>query len=338
MATSHTTLTPYDLICGLAGEVLPTSSQRGTDEVRIQQAVIDSRLAMPGSMFVALRGQELDGNDFVADAFARGAVAAIAERAPPGAVCTSWPASEVQQCRLGDATCLVVPDSLTALQRVAAHWRRQHPVRVIGITGSVGKTISKEYIAAILRQRYRTLRSEGSYNNEIGLPLTLLHVTSLTERVVLEMGMYDTGEITQLADIAAPQVGVVTNVGPTHLERLGTIDRIARAKLELPQALPAAGEGGVAILNADDEWVQGMAGQTQARVFTYGLGPDADLWADRIESEGLDGIRLRFHHQGETVGVRVPMLGNHSAHTALCAAAVGLNEGLTWSSRFHHPG
>jgi UDP-N-acetylmuramoyl-tripeptide--D-alanyl-D-alanine ligase len=143
--------------------------------------------------------------------------------------------------------------------------------------------------------------------------------------------MYDRGEIAQLANIAAPQVGVVTNVGPTHLERLGTVERIAKAKAELPQALPPAGAGGVAILNADDERVRGMANQTQARVFTYGLGPGADLWADGLESDGLEGIRLRFHHEAETVALRVPMLGRHSAHTALCAAAVGLSEGLGWS-------
>jgi UDP-N-acetylmuramoyl-tripeptide--D-alanyl-D-alanine ligase len=123
---------------------------------------------------------------------------------------------------------------------------------------------------------------------------------------------------------------VVTNVGPTHLERLGSLVRIARAKLELPQALPSAGDGGLAILNIDDEWVRGMADQTKARVFTYGLDRGADLWADGVESDGLEGIRLRFHHEGETVDVRLPMLGRHSAHTALCAAAVGLNEGLSW--------
>jgi len=160
--------------------------------------------------------------------------------------------------------------------------------------------------------------------------LSLLHLRVHHERVVLEMGMYDLGEIAQLAEISLPQVGVLTNIGPTHLERLGSIERIAQAKAELPQSLPAAGEGGVAIFNADDDWIMGMAGQTRARVFTYGLNSDADLWADDIESEGLEGIHFRLHYGKESVHARVPLLGRHSVHTALCSAAVGLVEGLAW--------
>jgi UDP-N-acetylmuramoyl-tripeptide--D-alanyl-D-alanine ligase len=142
--------------------------------------------------------------------------------------------------------------------------------------------------------------------------------------------MYDVGEIAELADIALPQIGVLTNVGPTHLERLGSIERIAQAKAELVQALPHADDGGVAILNADDRWVRAMGTETQARVFTYGLDPDADLWADDITSEGLDGIRFRFHYGQEIIHAQVPMLGHHSIHTALRAAAVGLVEKLSW--------
>ena len=321
-------LTLADLVAGLTDGPLPG----GLPAVEIRRAVIDSRQATPGSLFIALRGQRRDGHDFIADAIARGAVAVIAERTPPGANCTVL---STDHWSLGIENwslplCLIVPDSLTALQQAAAYWRRQHDVRVIGITGSVGKTTGKEMIAAVLRQRYRTLKSQGNYNNEIGLPLTLLHLTADQERVVLEMGMYALGEIAQLAEIARPQVGVVTNVGPTHLERLGTLARIAQAKAELPRALPPAEEGGVAILNADDERVRAMADLTPARVFTYGLSPDADLWADEIESAGLEGVRFRLHHRGESLHVRTPMLGRHSVHTALCAAAVGLVEGLSW--------
>jgi UDP-N-acetylmuramoyl-tripeptide--D-alanyl-D-alanine ligase len=226
--------------------------------------------------------------------------------------------------------CLIVPDSLSALHKIAAYWRRQHSLGTIGITGSVGKTTSKEVVAAVVSQRFRTLKSEGNYNNEIGLPLTLLHLTAEHERAVLEMGMYDLGEITELVGIALPQTGIVTNIGPVHLERLGTIERIAQAKAELPQGLPSAEEGGIAILNADDERVRAMSSQTQARVFTYGLTPDADLWADRIESEGLEGIRFRFRYGQEVIHAHVPMLGRHSVHTALCASAVGLTQGLAW--------
>jgi UDP-N-acetylmuramoyl-tripeptide--D-alanyl-D-alanine ligase len=333
MSTSGT-LTLADLIAGLADEPLALD---GLPRVEIRSAVIDSRLAAPGCLFVALPGERRDGHEFIAEAVASGARAIVAERAPEAGLCTvldttleGWQ-SGLSERDWSKPACLLVPDSLAGLQGLAAFWRRQHDVRVIGITGSIGKTTSKEVIAAILGQRYRTLKSEGNYNNEIGLPLTLLHLTAGHERVVLEMGMYDVGEIAELAEIALPQVGVLTNVGPSHLERLGTIERIAQAKAELPQALPPANEGGVAILNADDEWVKAMANQTQAAVFTYGLTPDATLWADEVESEGLEGIRFRLHYGHDVVHIRVPMLGRHSVHTALRATAAGLVEDLSWA-------
>ncbi|MCL7451640.1 MAG: UDP-N-acetylmuramoyl-tripeptide--D-alanyl-D-alanine ligase [Anaerolineae bacterium] len=326
-------LTLRHLVAALAGPDAPAAT--AVPDVELRSAVIDSRLAGPGSLFIALRGEHSHGQDFVADAFAQGAVAAITEKAPPGAMCeclylTGQAESDAWR-QEGLPLCLVVPDSLKALQQAAAYWRRQHDPRVVGITGSVGKTTSKEVIAAVLAQEYHILKSEGNYNNEIGLPLTLLHLTARHQCVVLEMGMYDIGEIAQLAEIALPQVGVVTDVGPVHLERLGTIERIAQAKAELPQALPEAGQGGVAVLNMDDHRVQGMAGQTRARVFTYGLSPEADLRASHIESDGLEGIRFRFHYRGETIHARVPLLGRHSVHTALRGAAVGLVEDMAWA-------
>jgi UDP-N-acetylmuramoyl-tripeptide--D-alanyl-D-alanine ligase len=327
MTTQEGGLTVIDLVTALAGRP-PVDST--LPAVGVHAAVIDSRLATPGCLFVALKGERQDGHDFVEEAIAKGAVAVIAERPPALEANESWTVEGLEILRFENAFCLIVGDSLGALQQAAAHWRRQHEVRIIGVTGSVGKTTSKEIIAVVVGQRYRALKSEGNYNNEIGLPLTLLHLTRADERVVLEMGMYDVGEIAQLADIALPQVGVVTNVGPTHLERLGTMERIAQAKAELPQALPQAQEGGVAILNADDERVRAMADQTRARVVMYGLHPDADLRADAIESQGLEGIRFRFLYGQETIHAQVPLLGRHSVHTALCAAAVGLVEGLSW--------
>lgn len=324
-------LTLADVIAALMGgqpapEAMPV--------VAIRSAVVDSRLATEGSLFVALRGEQHDGHDFVAQAIANGAVAAIIEKPAGPTHCQlldlSEPSVEGWQLEAGRPVCLVVPDSLAALQQAAAYWRRQHHVSVIGITGSVGKTVSKETIAAVVQRRYQTLKSEGNYNNEIGLPLTLLHLTSQHEQAVLEMGMYDLGEITLLAKIALPRIGVVTNVGPTHLERLGTIERIAQAKAELPEALPPASEGGVAILNADDERVQAMATLTRAQVFTYGLHPNADLRASDIESHGLEGIRFSFHFGDQSVYAKVPLLGRHSVHAALCAASVALVLGLSW--------
>ena len=303
-------------------------------EEAITTTVVDSRAAQPGSLFVALRGERTNGNLYVADAFTHGAVAAIVE-----ARATELPGAWVE-VGAGDLTrsgspmrpfTFIVPDALEALQRLAGYWRAQTTTVAVAITGSVGKTTTKEIVANVLAQRYKTLWSEGNLNNEIGLPLTLLRLTPDHQRVVLEMGMYAPGEITRLCDLARPRIGVVTNVGPTHLERLGSIERIAQAKSELPQALPPAEEGGVAILNADDPRVLAMAGSTRARVFTYGLNPKARLWADAIESQGLDGIRFRCHYNGEAFYVRLPMLGRHSVHTALRGAAVGLADGLSWT-------
>jgi UDP-N-acetylmuramoyl-tripeptide--D-alanyl-D-alanine ligase len=331
MVVRPVALTLTDLIAGIMGRQPPPES---VPFIEIHGAVVDSRLATPGCLFIAMPGERNDGHDFIPEAVARGAMAVIAQRAPSAVTATvldltneSW---QVGTWEEGSPVCLIVPDSLVALQRAAAHWRRQHDVTVIAITGSVGKTTVKEVVAAVEKQTYRILKSEGNYNNEIGLPLTLLHLTGTHQRIVLEMGMYDLGEIAHLANIALPRIGAVTNVGPSHLERLGTIQRIAQAKAELPKALPPAEEGGVAILNADNEWVRPMAGETRARVLTYGLTPSADLWADDIESKGFEGIRFRFHYGQETVYVRVPMLGRHSVHTALCAAAVGLADGLSW--------
>jgi len=292
--------------------------------------VIDSRRATPGSLFIALPGEHVDGHDYVADAFNRGAIAALVHRMP-NVECWTLDATQVSTLESQVSTplplCLKVADSLKGLQQLAAFWRTRFTPRVVGITGSVGKSSTKELTWAVLRQRFNTLKSPGNLNNEIGLPLTLLRLDDSHQRVVLEMGMYALGEISELCAIARPHVGVVTNVGPTHLERLGTIERIAQAKAELVQALPA---DGVAVLNRDDPFVREMAHQTQARVFTYGLTPEADLWASDIVSEGLEGIRFVLHYQDEAIHAKVPLLGRHSVHTALRATAVGLIEGMTW--------
>ncbi|MBN1995687.1 MAG: UDP-N-acetylmuramoyl-tripeptide--D-alanyl-D-alanine ligase [Anaerolineae bacterium] len=298
----------------------------------IEAITIDSRQAGEGALFVALPGANTDGHLFVEDAFERGAIAAIVHRPVEGGrlIKTGQPITVSALAHEDLPVCIQVQDSLTGLQQLAIFWRKKFDPRVIGITGSVGKSTTKELVSSVLSARFNTLASEGNLNNEIGLPLTLLNLTAAHERVVLEMGMYDLGEISLLCEIARPQVGVVTNVGPTHLERLGTIERIAQAKTELVQALPPAAEGGVAILNYDDPLVLPMADKTQARVVTYGLSPQADLWASDVVSAGLEGIRFVFHYQDEVLHVRVPLLGRHSVHTALRAALVGLVEGMAW--------
>jgi len=318
----------------------------------IQQAVLDNRDTTMGDLFVAFAGRHTDGHFFISDALRRGAQAVICEE--QGREQARAGGAALVDCTIGRWELMatlptdyqphiplayVVDSTLAALQKVGAFQRlhRCHPkLRVVGVTGSVGKTSTKELAAAVLQQRYAILHNLGSLNSEQGLPFTLLGLGLQHERAVLEMGMYDIGEIRTLCTLARPQVGIVTNIGPSHLERLGTLERITQAKAELLEALPSAEDGGVAILNWDDELVRTMVDHTKARIFRYGLTPEADLWADEIASAGLEGIRFRFHYRlpgsarQESLFVRVPLLGRHSVHTALRAAALGLVEGLTW--------
>jgi UDP-N-acetylmuramoyl-tripeptide--D-alanyl-D-alanine ligase len=312
-------------------EALSGVRPEGKDEV-ITEATIDSRQVIPGSMFVALPGERTDGHDYIEQAFKRGAVIALVQRD----LTDRLPVLDIRSGMQSEAInkiqgpfCIWVENTLKALQQVARFWRRKLTLRVVGITGSVGKSTTKELVAEVLSQRYRTLKNVGNLNNEIGLPLTLLSLTEGHERAVLEMGFYVPGEIAFLCDLAQPQIGVITNVSAVHAERAGSIEVIARGKAELVQALPPAPDG-VAILNYDDPLVREMASQTKARVFFYGLDSGAELWADGIESLGLEGIRFRLHYRGEILHLRVPMIGRHSVHTALRAAAVGLVDNLTW--------
>jgi len=300
----------------------------------ITEAVIDSRHVIPGSLFVAIPGEKVDGHDFIEDAFKRGASFALIQRDVNASLRTLdlRAVSSADSFREHDFTtpyCLRVENTVTALQQIARFWRRKLDLRIIGVTGSVGKSTTKEMIAEVLSTRYRTLKSPGNLNNEIGLPLTMLRLSEGHQRGVMEMGFYVPGEIAFLCDIALPHVGVVTNVGTVHAERAGSQEAIARGKAELVQALPSAPEG-VAILNFDDPWVRKMEEKTKARVFFYGLSSEAHLWADHVEGLGLEGIRFRIHYQGETLHVKIPLIGRHSVHTALRAAAVGLAEGMNW--------
>lgn len=299
----------------------------------ITEASIDSRQVIPGAMFVAIPGENVDGHDYVSSAFDHGANFALVQKEMPagfhqldvrtGKIPEGFNVSEAPLC-------IRVENTEKALQQIASFWRRKLDLRVIGVTGSVGKSTTKELVAEVLSTRYPTLKNPGNQNNEIGLPLTILKLGPGHQRAVLEMGFFVPGEIKLLCDIALPQVGIITNVGKVHAERAGSQEAIAKGKAELVEALPAAPDG-VAILNYDDPWVRPMAEKTQARVLYYGLDPQADLWADEIESFGLKGIQFRLHYQSEVLHLRIPLIGEHSVHTALRAVAAGLVEGLSWS-------
>jgi UDP-N-acetylmuramoyl-tripeptide--D-alanyl-D-alanine ligase len=287
-------------------------------------ASTDSRLITPGGIFFASKGETTDGHQYVEQAFTAGALLAIVEKpCPPFDTFTMQTIQSAQQLPF----CLQVPNSIEALQQIARYWRNQFDLQVIGITGSVGKSSTKELVASVLRQKFHTLKNRGNYNNEIGLPITLLEAGAGQEIAVLEMGFYVPGEITFLCDIAQPLVGIVSNIGTVHAERAGSQQEIVRGKTELVQALPPHG---TAILNFDDELVRAMAKDTRAKVFFYGLNPQADLWADDIQSLGLDGLRFTFHYEGQSIVVRTPLVGSHNVYTALRAVAAGLTFGLTW--------
>ena len=303
-----------DDLVGLTGGRLVRDSLRP-----IRGAAVDSRLVKPGELFVALPGERTDGHRFLREAVVAGAAALIVSADP----------DEATLPMLGDVTIVAVSDPLAALQAIAVGWRTRFDPLVVGVTGSIAKTSTKEAIASVLTAHGRTLRTEGNQNNEIGLPLTLLRLDSEDVNVVLEMGMYAGGEIAQLAGLARPEIGVVTAILGVHLSRIGSIEAVENAKAELVEALPAHG---VAILNADDPRVRGLRARTAARVVTYGFAHDADVGADQVRSAGTNGMRFRLRYAGrngiEHTSTTIPALGRLSVHNALAAAAVGLAAGM----------
>jgi UDP-N-acetylmuramoyl-tripeptide--D-alanyl-D-alanine ligase len=290
-----------DLLAATGGQLLGP-----TTVTTFSGASVDSRNVMPGSCFVALRGERADGHRFVDEAVRNGARVVLVER-------------PVQLPSSNEAAIVQVPDALIALQELAAWWRGRAAVRVVGITGSTGKTIAKEIVGDVLARTHNVLRNEGNLNSETGLPMTLLRLESEHEVAVLEMSMYTEGEIARLAEIARPEVGVVLAVHPTHLERAGSIEAIARAKAELPAALPP---DGLAVLNADDPRVASMASLTAAEVRTYGLSASAQVRAEEIASLGLAGTLFTLRTPWGTRRVRSALPGRHLVPHALAAAAV----------------
>jgi UDP-N-acetylmuramoyl-tripeptide--D-alanyl-D-alanine ligase len=300
--------------------------------IPISEFVIDSRLASEGSLFIALPGERVDGHNYVNDAFSKGSCFALIDHE----IETDHPVWDLRNGEVDPSLqerqppiCLLVADALTALQTIATYWRQKFDIRMIGITGSVGKSSTKDLMASVLSRRFITLKSQGNMNNEIGLPLSLLKLRPEHEIAIMEMGFYVPGEIKLLCEIAKPQIGVITNIGTVHAERAGSQELIAKGKSELIEALPPAPTG-LAILNSDDPLVKNMASITKARVFYYGLTPDADLWADEIVGLGLEGIHCQLHYKGERLHVKAPLIGRHSVYTLMCAISVALLEGMNW--------
>ena len=276
---------------------------------------IDSRTIGPGELFFAVRGERLDGHDFIAAALNRGAVGAVVSRARVAALPDAVLAAPL----------LIAEDPLTALQTLAAHMRRRWGRRVIAITGSAGKTTTKEATAAALGAGFNVLKSHGNLNNAFGLPLQLLRIEPEHEFAVIEMGMNHLGEIAALARIASPDWGVVTNVGMAHVENFPEGQAgIARAKFELVEALPASG---VAFLNCDDPYVSQFGRDFRGRAVYFGAGPCADPRVTEI-AEDIHGMHLKFR-AGEREGrLTLRLLGAHNASNAMAALAVALEAGV----------
>lgn len=281
--------------------------------VKISGVTIDSRKVRPGDVFFALPGSAVDGHDFVSEALRKGASAVVVGR----------------PVESDPARTITVSDPMESLVKVAGWVRDVINPLVVGVTGSVGKTSVKDLLHAILRPHMSVVASEGSFNNELGVPLTLLRARSDTRVVISEMGTRGPGQIAQLCEIARPHIGVVTNVGITHYETFGSRTAIARAKGELVEALP---DGGAVILNADDPLVMEMAKRRGEMVeeVSFGLGPQANLraWDVRLDEMGRPTFRMAFG-AARGVWVSLPVSGIHQVANALAASAAATALGLT---------
>jgi len=287
----------------------------GRPDALIEAISTDTRRLPQGAMFWALKGERFDGAAFVADALAAGACGAVVADA-------SVPASGVWRGR--DVAILAVADPLRALQDAATAYRARFTIPLVGVTGSNGKTTTKEMVAAILARRGGVLKTQGNLNNHIGVPLTLLGLSAAHQAAVVELGVNHPGEMTRLCEIARPTVGVITNVGHAHLEGFGGVEGVARAKGELFASLPA---DGMALLNADDPRVAELRRHLRCESLTFGLRA-ADVEGGVVEELTRAGTRVEIRYAGSAVQCFIPVVGRHNASNAVAAAAVAVALGV----------
>ena len=285
-------------------------------EKEITGVAIDSRKAAPGFLFVPLKGARVDGHTFIPQVMEQGALATLTEEDPSSLTC---PCIHVESCE-------------KALRDIAAFYRMQLDIKVVGITGSVGKTSTKEPNASVLSRKYNVLKTEGNFNNELGLPLTIFKIRAKHEVAVLEMGISDFGEMHRLAAMAQPDIGVITNIGLCHLENLGTRDGILQAKTEMFDHLQV---DGTVILKGDDDKLSTKQEVNGKPVIFYGVGEDSafdikkDIYATDIENHGLEGMRAKIHTPQGDFDAQIPIPGEHNVYNALAGTAVGLQLGLS---------
>ena len=307
------TLENIEKACG--GRYIGTEAEKKTEVLGV---VIDSRQVESGYLFVAIPGEKVDGHKFIPDVFAKGAAAVLSE----------------QQLEDPAGPYILVESTTKALRDLAEYYRKSLDIKVVGITGSVGKTSTKEMIASVLSEKYKVLKTEGNYNNEIGLPLTIFKIRAEHEVAVLEMGISEFGEMHRLATMANPDICVITNIGLCHLENLKTRDGILKAKTESFAHLK---KDGVAILNGDDDKLSTIRQVGDKEPVFYGMEEkmkyreDAkkSVYATGVENLGLYGMQARIHTPEGERDVRIPIPGEHNVYNALAATAVGLSLGLS---------
>ncbi len=294
------------LKCSEIMDAVGGSLLSGSGETEITGVSTDSRTISAGNLFIPIIGEKFDGHDFIGQAFERGAAACLTSRKNVPAV---------------SGTVIQVADTLKALGDLASFHRKRFNIPIVGITGSVGKTSTKDMVAAVLSQQYRVLKTEGNFNNEIGLPLTILNMDESHQCGVIEMGMSGFGEISRLSRISLPDIAIITNIGLSHIEKLGSRQNILKAKMEI---LDGLSKNGTVILNIDDRLLSGMKNLLPYKTLFYGLDDDADYQAFDIKSAGEHGTYFKIEINDRTFEVHIPVPGIHNVHNALAAIAVGV--------------
>lgn len=294
-----------EILKATKGKLLETG-----ETVSVSGISTDSRKTVEGDLFIPLKGENFDGHDFIESAFRHKAAAAL---------------TQDYSVHFPGKTLILVENTLEALQELAAYYRSRFAIPFIGITGSVGKTSTKEMVACVLEEKYNVLKNEGNLNNEIGVPLTIFRLDAGHKAVVVEMGMSGFGEISTLTAIVRPKVGIITNIGISHIEKLGSRQNILKAKLEILEGLQP---DGLVVLNGDDELLNAVKELLQQRTVTYGLEKGADYFAQNIDLRGEKGTDFDVTVEGRNYTIHIPVPGIHNVYNALAAIAVGRELGV----------
>ncbi len=295
-----------ELIAAVDGQLLWGNTERVFVGI-----TTDSRKVTKDNLFIPLVGERFDGHDYIDQCFESGASICLTEKSIP---------------RRKNCCAVLVKDTAKALRDIAAWHRNKYNIPVVGVTGSVGKTSTKDMIACVLASRFEVLKTQGNFNNEIGLPLTMLNLEDKHEVAVIEMGMSGFGEISRLTAVARPQIAVITNIGVSHIEKLGSQEGILRAKLEILEGLSP---DGLVVLNGDDCRLKEQEGRLGFRTVFYGMSPELDYRAENYQSMGEEGTSFSISLKGDTFKVRIPVPGVHNVYNALAAIAVGLEMGIS---------